>query len=71
VSAILDLGPTFIKIGQLSSTRADLFPAAFTEELAQLQVGGWVGGAGGGGLGGWLGGWLAGWLAGWLGDGGL
>lgn len=38
--SILNLGPTFIKIGQLSSTRADLFPAAFTEELAELQVGG-------------------------------
>lgn len=37
VQSILDLGPTFIKIGQLSSTRSDLFPAAFVEELAKLQ----------------------------------
>ncbi|BBN18697.1 aarF domain-containing kinase [Marchantia polymorpha subsp. ruderalis] len=34
---ILQLGPTFIKLGQLSSTRSDLFPAEFVEELAKLQ----------------------------------
>ncbi len=35
---ILQLGPTFIKLGQLSSTRSDLFPAEFVEELSKLQV---------------------------------
>lgn len=72
--SILQLGPTFIKLGgclplgtlwhsplgpqgvscvslplvagQLSSTRSDLLPAEFTEELSKLQVGlgagGWV-----------------------------
>lgn len=34
---ILQLGPTFIKLGQLSSTRSDLFPIEFVEELAKLQ----------------------------------
>ena len=31
------LGPTFVKIGQLLSTRADLLPPAYLEALARLQ----------------------------------
>ena len=34
---ILDLGPTFIKIGQALSTRADLIPIEYVQEFSQLQ----------------------------------
>ncbi|APW59800.1 ABC1 kinase family protein [Paludisphaera borealis] len=32
-----DLGPTFVKLGQLLSTRPDLIPEAYTNELAALR----------------------------------
>jgi predicted unusual protein kinase regulating ubiquinone biosynthesis (AarF/ABC1/UbiB family) len=34
---LLRLGPTFIKIGQSISTRADLLPLAYVKELSKLQ----------------------------------
>jgi ubiquinone biosynthesis protein len=36
-AALEELGPTFAKIGQILSTRPDLLPPAFIEELATLQ----------------------------------
>jgi ubiquinone biosynthesis protein len=35
--ALEELGPTYIKLGQVLSTRPDLIPIEFTEELARLQ----------------------------------
>src|SRR6056300_777520 len=34
---LLDLGPTFVKLGQIVSTRGDLYPAEFVSELESLQ----------------------------------
>lgn len=34
---LLELGPTFIKIGQFISTRGDLYPVEFVKELESLQ----------------------------------
>ena len=35
--ALEELGPTFIKLGQVLSTRPDLIPVEFVEELSKLQ----------------------------------
>src|SRR3990172_7099694 len=35
--ALQELGPTFVKLGQILSTRPDLIPPEFTAELASLQ----------------------------------
>jgi len=34
---LLDLGPTFVKLGQIVSTRGDLYPMEFCAELESLQ----------------------------------
>ena len=34
---LLELGPTFVKSGQIASTRGDLYPPEFTRELESLQ----------------------------------
>ncbi|MCC3274656.1 MULTISPECIES: ABC1 kinase family protein [unclassified Arthrobacter] len=36
-TALEELGPTYVKIGQLLSTRPDLLPPEYQEELAKLQ----------------------------------
>ena len=36
-AALTQLGPSFIKLGQLLSTRADLLGDEITEDLAELQ----------------------------------
>src|SRR5436305_14578710 len=35
--AFEELGPTFVKLGQLLSTRPDVIPEAFLEEFTRLQ----------------------------------
>jgi len=36
-TALEELGPTFVKLGQILSTRPDLLPRAYTDELSNLQ----------------------------------
>jgi predicted unusual protein kinase regulating ubiquinone biosynthesis (AarF/ABC1/UbiB family) len=35
--ALEELGPTFVKLGQIASTRPEILPPAFTDELSKLQ----------------------------------
>lgn len=35
--AFMELGPTFVKVGQLASTRSDILPPPIVKELAKLQ----------------------------------
>jgi ubiquinone biosynthesis protein len=35
--ALEELGPTFVKLGQILSTRSDLLPPSFVDELSRLQ----------------------------------
>lgn len=37
IEALIELGPTYIKLGQMLSTRPDLLPPAYIEELERLQ----------------------------------
>ena len=34
---LVELGPTFVKIGQIASSRVDLYPLEFTQQLESLQ----------------------------------
>ena len=34
---LIDLGPTFIKLGQIASARSDLYPIDFIKQLESLQ----------------------------------